>query len=383
MTKEIIFFSLGDSNKISTWSNVPYMFSKELEKKGYIIRRINILPNQKIRYRYNMIFQKIYNWIWPQNIYYYERSWLFYLITSLKIRNAVKKYNNAVICIFCTFAFFNKFNSIPSLLLCDWTYNILIRDRLNREPFYIEKKYIKRENRAINNAKFVISLFPDCAKKMKEDNPYANIHYMNNNVVNSVYNGIIDEEKILKNKQNSHKLLFIGNQNNPSYLKTAKIIAEAFQIVKESINDIELHIIGIESSILGSTNKNIHCYGYLNKDNKEECEMYYNIILQSSLIINTTPLWAGYSSIIEAMYYYTPVLVSPFKDFVKEFGQSIDFGKYCSGYAPNIIARDIESIIESSNYLQLARNAHLKTRNYTWENYVNKILSLINNSTVI
>jgi hypothetical protein len=266
--------------------------------------------------------------------------------------------------------------------LCDWTFNILIRDRLNREPFYIEKKFIKRENRAINNAKYVISLFPDCAKKMKEDNPYANIYYMNNNVVNSVYNGIIDEEKILNDKHNSHKLLFIGNQNNPSYLKTAKIITEAFLIVKESINDIELHIIGIESSTLGITNKDIHCYGYLHKDNKEECETYYNIILRSSLIINTTPLWAGYSSLIEAMYFYTPVLVSPFKDFVKEFGNNIDFGKYCSGYDPSIIARDIEAIIGSCNYLQLAKNAHLKTHQYTWENYVNKILSLINKSSV-
>ena len=50
MIKEIIFFSMGDSNKISTWSNVPFLFCKELEQKGILVRRIDIGPDPIIRH---------------------------------------------------------------------------------------------------------------------------------------------------------------------------------------------------------------------------------------------------------------------------------------------------------------------------------------------
>lgn len=377
MIKEVIFFTLGDSNKISTWSNVPYLFSKELEKRGIIVQRINIGPNQTIRYRYNSIIHKIYNYLWPGNIYYYERSLLFYLITNHKIKKAVRQFPNANICIFCTFSFYNNYTNIPSLLFCDWSFSQLIQERLNREPSFIEKKFIQREKKAINHAEYVISLFPECAKKIKEDNPLSNTHYLGKNVVNSVYNQKMNEEEILAYKNKRNTVLFIGNQNNPTYLKTAQTIAKSFFVAKKTITNLELHLIGIESPQLGVYDSSIYCYGYLHKEDELECEIYYNLLLHSSLIINTTPLWAGYSSLIEAMYFYTPIIVYPFKDFVKEFGENISFGKYNSSNNVNDISIDICDILTSSHYTNMARKAHLQTKDYSWENYVTKIFNLI------
>lgn len=377
MIKEIIFFSFGDSNKISTWSNVPFLFCRELEKKSIVVRRINIEANPQIRHRFNSIIYRIYCKIWPQNICKYERSWLFSLITNYKIKKAITKYKCADLCIFCTFSFYNKYSKIPSVLFCDWTFDILIRERLNRNPYFVESLFIKRENSAINNADLVISLFPECADKMKADNPNANISYLGNNVVNSVYDGQIDEEKIISDKYNHKRLLFIGNQNNLTYLETARKLVKAFALVKNKIDNVELHIIGIDSSTLGFTYDGVSCYGYLHKEYKEECDRYYNLIIQSSLIINVTPLWAGYSSIIEAMFYYTPVLVSPFKDFVREFGEDIDFGMYNYSYEINDIADGICAILSSNDYIKMARKAHYHTKDYTWENYVNRMLNLV------
>ena len=376
MIKEIIFFSFGDSNKISTWSNVPFLFCRELEKKGIIVRRINIEANPQMRHRFNSIIYRIYCKLWPQNICKYERSWLFSFFTYQKIKKAVTKYNDADICIFCTFSFYNRYNIIPSILFCDWTFDILIRERLNRKPYFIENLFIKRENVAINKANMVVSLFPECADKMKDDNPDANIFYLGNNVVNSVYEEQIDEEKILLDKHNNKKLLFIGSQNNLTYLETARKLVEAFALAKKQIDGIELHVIGIDTSTLGYTYDGVFCYGYLHKEIKEECDIYYNLIIQCSLIINVTPLWAGYSSIIEAMFYYTPVLVSPFKDFVREFGDVIDFGMYNYSYDVNDIANGICEILSSENYIQMAKNAHTHTKDYTWRNYVDKLLDL-------
>ena len=45
---EITIFTYGDSNKISTWSNVPYFFTTTLEKKGIIVNRINIRPGNRV-----------------------------------------------------------------------------------------------------------------------------------------------------------------------------------------------------------------------------------------------------------------------------------------------------------------------------------------------
>ena len=40
--EEVIFFTYGDSSDASTWSNVPYLFTRTLEKKGITVRRVNL-----------------------------------------------------------------------------------------------------------------------------------------------------------------------------------------------------------------------------------------------------------------------------------------------------------------------------------------------------
>ena len=68
MNKKIIFISHGDSNDASSWSNIPFLFSKTLEEKGYDLVRVNIEPNaflnefwKKYIYRYIWVFIKIFN----------------------------------------------------------------------------------------------------------------------------------------------------------------------------------------------------------------------------------------------------------------------------------------------------------------------------------
>ena len=40
---EVIAFTFGDSNKIKTWSNVPYLFLKHLEESGNVdVHRVNL-----------------------------------------------------------------------------------------------------------------------------------------------------------------------------------------------------------------------------------------------------------------------------------------------------------------------------------------------------
>jgi hypothetical protein len=40
--KEITVFTIGDSKKMSTWSNVPFFFTETLISKGVKVNRVDI-----------------------------------------------------------------------------------------------------------------------------------------------------------------------------------------------------------------------------------------------------------------------------------------------------------------------------------------------------
>ena len=96
---------------------------------------------------------------------------------------------------------------------------------------------------------------------------------------------------------------------------------------------------------------------------------------KASVFVNPTEKWAGYSSTIEAMYYYTPVVVSPYEEFVGEFGKQINFGVYNKVFSKESLATSILSIFNADNYDELCLNAHNRVKDYTWDNYVERLLA--------
>lgn len=47
--RQFIVFSIGDSRRPSTWSNVPYFFTRELEHQGCQVARIDIGPPRSVQ----------------------------------------------------------------------------------------------------------------------------------------------------------------------------------------------------------------------------------------------------------------------------------------------------------------------------------------------
>ncbi|MBR5919280.1 MAG: glycosyltransferase, partial [Prevotella sp.] len=117
---------------------------------------------------------------------------------------------------------------------------------------------------------------------------------------------------------------------------------------------------------------------FLRKDVEDECRRYYELLKGAKVIVNPTPKWAAYSSLIEAMYFYTPVIVSPFDDFVQEFGETIDFGRYNREFSADCIAGNIRNLLESTDadYSETCKRAHEAVKDYTWSRYVDKVLKL-------
>lgn len=375
MIKEIIFLCSGDSRSARTWSNVPFLFSQELERRGIIVRRVNVEPPNRLRQLYNHSVWKISRYIWRDNEYSFIRTKLARYLSDRKARNGIEQYPHADLCIFVSFGQYNKWSSIPSLCFSDWTFKLLI-ERQGRKPYSFERKFYELEENTINSANYVVSLFRDCALRMKKDYPQANIHGFKTNVINNLYGRPLIENDILKRKKNTNKILFIGNK---WYKESLMLLIYSFLDVKEQVKDLELVIIGMTKEHTGVEDSRIKYHGYLQKDVEAERDIYYDELISAKMIVNVAPTWGGYSSLIEAMYFYTPVIVAPYKEFVAEFGEEIDFGVYNKEFSHQCLTNNILNTLQNEDYEKMCKVAHKRVENYTWTEFVNNVLEIVNN----
>ena len=393
---KVLFFSVGDSSNASVWSNVPLCFSSALEKAGVSVVRVNLETCTKFAHFYNLVLRRIINIFMLMKIKssYFEKTIWFKIIAEKKIKDTIEAHADADFCFFMGCGFYNKWSKTPSMLFSDWTTEM---DILKKRPTNIlDKRIIKQEEEAINHAEYVISLFPVCCEEMKRKYPEANIHFLGGNVINDLLNkslvsrstfqvsnnnadNTIIVEDLIEKKSKSKKLLFIGRKT--TYLEAAKKLIEAYKLLKEEedYKDFTLDIVGCSASDFDSLPKGVTCYGFLNKSEERDRKTYYDLLLGAKVLVNANPKWGAFSSTVEAMYYYTPVIVSPYQDFVKNFGEKIDFGVYNQDFTTESIAKDIISVLNSDNYTEMCNFAHEIVESYTWENYIHKLLKLIDN----
>ena len=390
MMEEILFFTNGDANNANVWSNVPYCFSHALENNGATVHRIDYsMPTSFVKF-YDLVLRRILDCLTLRKLKFpYTRTTrLFKFFAERKIKKNILQYPQADLCLFMGYGFYNKWNYVPSLLFSDWTTEMDIRKK--RKPNFLEKRIIQQEEEAINHAEYVVSLFPVCCEEMKRKYPKANIHFLGGNVINDLLNkslvsrsklqvsnektdNTIIVEDLVKTKSKSKRLLFIGRKT--TYLEAAKKLIEAYKLLKqeEAYKDYELDIVGCAVSDFDSLPEGVTCYGFLNKSEEKDRKTYYDLLLNAKVLVNANPKWGAFSSTVEAMYYYTPVIVSPYQDFVKNFGEKVDFGVYNLEFTAESIANDIKTIINSENYTEMCNFAHEKVKTYTWENYVKQL----------
>ena len=160
------------------------------------------------------------------------------------------------------------------------------------------------------------------------------------------------------------------------------MLIDAFKILKQKNPSLTLHIIGMQNRDFEKLPSDVICHGYLHKDNETENTLYYNLMQNAKVIVNPSPQWAGFSSMVEAMFFYTPIVVSPYEDFKQTFGNNIQFGCYTKEFTPIHIAEKIQYIIENDNYEQFCNSSHEAVKDFTWSEYSKKIIDLLslNNS---
>lgn len=370
--KEVTLFSHGDANLLSTWSNVPYLFSTTLRAKGIIVNTVDLNPWKPAEKIYDYSFWRVMNKIKKGFFTTYLHSYLNHIHANYKIRKAVKKYKNSEIFLFLTFS-----NSVfgisdkPSILFCDWNIEYYFHHFLQRTPGFFESFSLKRQDKIIESADLVISLFPRVAAHMKNYYHNPNIYYLGN-VVNAVKVPDIDE--LIRKKVVSKNIVFIGNRK---YFHGAKILIEAFLMLRENIPDVKLDIIGMNADLFHKNIEGVTFHGYLDKSNDEERAEYYSILENAKVIVNTTPKWGAFSSMIEAMYFCTPVITTPYSEFIETFGNDITFGQYSDNNSPTSLQILLIDIFNDIGYVKKCIEAHDAVKDFTWDKYIDRILGVI------
>ena len=380
MINEVTVFSHGDSRSPKSWSNIPYFFTKTLEEKGVKVNRVNIHPNIKLDKYYNRFVWKPLKKIQSDYFITYLHSQINFWLVQRQIKKACRQYKNSQGNIFLTFSHTAAgYTPIPSVLICDWTIKYYFEYFMGRAPGFLERPSINRQKKVIQRSELVVSLFPSIAEYMQTDYLDANIQYYGH-VINSDEKP--DRERLLEKKRNSKQILFIGDKK---YLSGAKQLIEAYRRLKPSIPELELNIIGLKKGRFKDLPEDVNCFGYLDKNDPEQKQTFYRLIENARVIVNTTEKWGAFSSMVEAMYFYTPVITTAYKEFVTCFGEDIG----CGYYLPNTLETDAiqqlantlekvcitDSPDNDESYESLCIDAHKAVEEFTWDRFVTKFLA--------
>ncbi len=370
--QEVTIYTNEESSQISSWSNVPFFFTETLLSKGIRVNRVHLTQSPLLSSFFNGTLRRLLKVINRSNTYNYFRSYLHFITTRSKIKRSQRKYQQSDFNIFLTFSFSSSgLGKKPAIQLCDWTYEYYIRQLENRVPDPLEMQAVKRENRQIEGSDLIFALFPTVASYMRERYPNKKIYYLGN-AVNTLY---ADPDPTLpRQKEKKPNLLFIGSKK---YLDGARILIDASRILKRDYANLRLDIIGMERDDFPGLPEEVVCHGYLDKGNEKQRDLYYSLLQNAKVFVNTTPRWSAFSATIEAMYFYTPVIITPYKEFTDTFGSEIDFGFFCESNSPEVLVPLIRNVLDHPAYLQLGKKAHESVKDFTWGNYVNRFLEIV------
>ncbi len=377
MSKKILFVCYGDSSSPKAWSNVPYLFSENLKKQGFEIVRLDISPNEKHEAFWEKYPGRILSRLFRNQQYSFIKTPFARNLVYRKIKKAINANPDLYFIIFLSFDFYNKFNKIPALLFHDWSYDMIILDRLKRKPYFFEKWFISHQHEAFNKSELVISLFKD-AQKIISERHGKQVSHLATNVVNDINLNKPSPKEILKWKTKSRELLLIGSTK---YLLGARKLVQAFRILQKDFPNLVLNFINLPKDrlLLEETDSNIICHDYLDKGIPEQNTQYYKLLTNAKILVNPSEIWAAYSSTIECMFYYTPIIIKPYEAFALDYGEKNDFGVYLQNTDVLTIVDSIRGILlmDEDEYKKICIRAHDLVKDQTWGNYTEKVVELM------
>lgn len=376
--KEIIVYTNGDSNDITTWSNVPYFFTKELEKRNIKVDRVNINYNYKssvTAFVYFYLIKVIRTFITlikgskPKLKFQYTN---YYKRQIEKIMNeSMKKYSNADLQLIFSLSYSLNNNLKPLVMFGDWTIEYRLKNRQKREPSAYEKKLIKEQYETLNKASAIVTIMPN-SKVLMEKNSNKKVFYFGTGI-NSMINYSANTAKY-----DSNLILFSGRKKE--YFDGLIRLIKVVNYCNDSFNrDYKINVIGMNrEDVTNIDTKNCSFHGYLRKDDEKQCKEYYKLINNSKLLVNINNGWNGISTLLEVLYHGTPIMISRNNEVESVIGLDNEYCEYIDDDEDIIsIAKKLDDymMMNRETYNEICKKAHESVKGQEWSTIVDRFLN--------
>ena len=368
----ILFCTTVPSKNYKSWSNIPYLLHKNLEKRGYVVENYVMWEIEPFKTVFNLPIRVLNKFFKLEATYFYSRTSVHFFLTHLYSRylGLVSSKQDVMIVQGFSYALHNKRNR--QILLGDWPSEYLFEKFLKRKPNWLERRYIERETAVIEAADVVITLFPNVREYMVRKYKNKNIYFFGN-VVN-VDDDVVVPPDIRERKQNSRRLLFIGQ---PFYLIGALELIAAAQNLRQQGFECEVDIVGIDPTLLGVEYEWLKVHGYLDKAKPNDKARYYELLSNARLFVNTTPEWNGFQALLEAMYFQNPIMVRPNESLSAYFSNLSSFAYLLVDEGPKLETMLAQSFVDCERYMQMSDTSRKSVESSTWNEFTTKLADLL------
>ena len=370
---KIYFLTTQSSKNFKSWSGIPYLMQKNLERRGYEVINIVFRELFFIKFLFNLPIRVINKFYKNKTIYFYVRTPLHFFTTYLisQYVRLISAPDDVMLIQGFSYPLTNKKNKM--ILVGDWPSEYLFENFLRRKPGVYELGSVRRENAVIESADAVITLFPEVREYMLKKYDNQNIFYFGN-VVNLDEDFSITTE-FLEKKICSMSILFIGR---PYYLAGAVELIECVRELRSEGANFQVDIIGIEKNLLPYEYDWLLIHGYLDKGNTKEKELYYQLLSQAKCFVNTTPKWNAFQATLEAMYFFNPIIIRE-NPIIKKSFKSLEEFCYLVNEKKDLKDQLKECFKDLEGYKKKSKAARIVSESNTWTNFTSQLIKLIEN----
>ena len=369
---KIYLCTTAPSKNYRSWSNIPYLLHNSLEKQGYIVKNCVMREIEPFRTLFNLPIRALNKLFKVGTTYFYVRTPLHFFFANMYGRFIGLISNSKDVMVVQGFSYPLNNGKNRQIIVGDWPSEYLFEKFMRRKPSHLERKSIDRENAVIEAADSVITLFPNVQEYMLKKYKNPNI-YCFGNVVN-IDDAVVLPSDILDCKLRSKRLVFIGQT---FYLPGAHALIEAVANMRQKGIECEVDIIGIDKGLIGCEYEWLFVHGYLDKDKPDEKSKYYRLLTNARMFVNTTPGWSGFQALLEAMYFYNPVVVRRNECLTSYFCDLPSVAYILEEGGQSLESLLIQGFASDGNYRKMSIAAHEAVNSSTWANFTSKLVGLI------
>jgi len=348
------------------------LLHKNLENRGFTVENYVLREVEPLKTLFNFPVRLLNKFFKLGTTYFYVRTPIHFFCTyiySIWIGLLSTKQDVMLIQGF-SYPLRNRKNRL--IIIGDWPSEYLFEKFLKREPSWLERNSIDRENTVIEAADAVITLFPNVHEYMLQKYKNKKI-YCFGNVVN-VDDNVQVPADIRRRKLNSRNFLFVGQ---PFYLSGALELIAAARNLRQRGVDCYVDIVGIDPKLVAHEYDWLKVHGYLDKERSSDKLKYFELLANARLFVNTTPGWSGFQALLEGMYFHNPIVVRPNEALVSYFPNLTSVAYILEDGMTNLESLLYESINNDLGYQQISDAAKEAVESSSWNKFIGELIRLI------